>query len=378
MSAKLPPLPPRKRSRVALRLTAAAALGRFELQRCTECSAVQYPPREACHRCLSVDLEWTAQSGTGQLIAETTLHHSHEPYFRQHLPWRVGLVRLEAGPTIVAHLHRCVPAAPAAVQIVARLDRAGHAALIARLPGEDITMTDDPNIRQMSCDPRGLNILITDATTAVGESLVRGFIEAGAKQIWAGAPPGKALRKPASGSIVVTPLDVRNSESVRRAAQSVGAQIDVVVNNSRHEAGSEVVSAEIAQEEMAVNYFGLVHLTEHFVPLLQARSADGITAWVNLLSIYAMCNLPSQPTFSASMAAALSLSQGLRARVQPNGLRVVNVFAGPVSPDSLARAICGALRDGVEDCYPGEVAQDLLARWLESPKTLERELAANG
>jgi NAD(P)-dependent dehydrogenase (short-subunit alcohol dehydrogenase family)/uncharacterized OB-fold protein len=378
LSSKLPPLPPFKRSRVALRLTAAAALGGFELQRCTECSAIQYPPREACHRCLSVGLEWTAQSGEGQLIAETTLHHSHEPYFRQHLPWRVGLVKLDVGPTIVAHLHRSVPCAPAAVRIVARLDRAGHAALVARLPGEDIIMNDDPNIRQMSCDPRGLNVLITDATTGVGEALVRGFIEAGAKQIWAGAPPGKALRKPASGSIVVTPLDVRNSDSVKRAAESVGSDIDILVNSSRYEGGSGLVAADSAQEEMTVNYFGLVHLSQYFAPLMQTRAASGIAGWVNLLSVYAICNLPSQPTFSASMAAALSLSQALRAQVRTSGLRVVNVFAGPVSPEALARSVVGALGDGLEDCYAGEVAQDLLARWRESPKVLERELAANG
>jgi uncharacterized OB-fold protein len=149
LSTTLPPLPPIKRSRVALRLTEAAALGRFELQRCAECSAVQYPPREACHRCLSVDLRWTLQPGNGQLIAQTRLFHSHEPYFRQHLPLRVGLVRLDAGPTLVTHVHQSVPSPPAAVQIAARLDHAGQAALIACVPGEDIAMTDDPKIREM-------------------------------------------------------------------------------------------------------------------------------------------------------------------------------------------------------------------------------------
>ncbi|MFL6601193.1 MAG: Zn-ribbon domain-containing OB-fold protein [Steroidobacteraceae bacterium] len=143
------PLPPSKRSRVVLGLTAAAALGRFELQRCARCSTVQYPPREACHRCLSVDLEWTLQSGTGQLIAKTTLFHSHEPFFKQHLPWRVGLVRLDAGPNVVTHLHASVTVAPSAVQVTARLDCAGQAALIACLPGEHSTLTDDPNIRHL-------------------------------------------------------------------------------------------------------------------------------------------------------------------------------------------------------------------------------------
>ena len=52
-------LPPGSRSRAALGLTAAAALGRFELQVCATCKAVQYPPREICHVCLGDELIWT-------------------------------------------------------------------------------------------------------------------------------------------------------------------------------------------------------------------------------------------------------------------------------------------------------------------------------
>jgi ribosomal protein L40E len=59
-------LPPWARGRTALGMTAAAAEGRFELQVCLRCRAVQYPPRDACHRCLSSQLKWTAQSGAGR------------------------------------------------------------------------------------------------------------------------------------------------------------------------------------------------------------------------------------------------------------------------------------------------------------------------
>ncbi|HLB16524.1 MAG TPA: zinc ribbon domain-containing protein, partial [Burkholderiales bacterium] len=48
LRTRLPTLPPGTRSRVALGLTAAAAEGRFALQVCRDCGAVQYPPREAC------------------------------------------------------------------------------------------------------------------------------------------------------------------------------------------------------------------------------------------------------------------------------------------------------------------------------------------
>jgi len=46
-----------------------------------------------------------------------------------------------------------------------------------------------------------------------------------------------------------------------------------------------------------------------------------------------------------------------------------------LTPGALANAIVDALKDGVEDIYPGDVAQEWLARWEESPKVLERELS---
>ena len=42
----------------------------------------------------------------------------------------------------------------------------------------------------------------------------------------------------------------------------------------------------------------------------------------------------------------------------------------------LASAIVKALREGIEDVYPGDVAQEWVERWRENPKVLERELAA--
>ncbi len=48
---RVPVEPPDSRSRAALGLSVAAARGRFMLQVCTECSAIQYPPRSRCSVC---------------------------------------------------------------------------------------------------------------------------------------------------------------------------------------------------------------------------------------------------------------------------------------------------------------------------------------
>jgi uncharacterized OB-fold protein len=147
-------LPPWARGRTALGMTAAAAEGRFELQVCQRCRAVQYPPRDACHRCLSAELQWTAQDGAGELLSATVLHHSNDPFYRERLPWRLGLVRLDAGPTVIVHLHGDV-AAPYSheavrVRVGARLDRAGAAVLIGFPPEETANMADDKMLREMT------------------------------------------------------------------------------------------------------------------------------------------------------------------------------------------------------------------------------------
>ena len=162
LRTRLPVLPPWQRSRIALGLTAGAAEGRFELQVCTACGATQYPPREACVRCLSTELPWRAQSGAGELIAETRLAHSHDVFFRERLPWRLGMVRLDAGPTVVVHLHGDVAAAPARVRVGARLDKAGMAVLVG-FPEKDVSnMADDRQLREMTCDPKYRKALVTD------------------------------------------------------------------------------------------------------------------------------------------------------------------------------------------------------------------------
>lgn len=392
-------LPPWSRGRVALGLTAAAAEGRFELQVCQQCQTVQYPPREACHRCLSPELKWRAQTGEGMLLGETRLHHSNDLFFRERLPWRLGLVQLDAGPTVIVHLHGEVGTAPMRVKVGARLDRAGQAVLIG-FPNEGSEhMADDSMLREMTSDPKFRKVLVTDGKTPVGQAVVKAMVKAGADIVWVGhAEPWKKLPGlddiTALKQVTLVPLDLTNERSVTELAGEIGGKVDIVVNTAEVHRGFGIAArrgTDVARAEMDINYFGLLRLAQGFGPALKGRSADGVAhaaAWVNLLSVYALSNYPPHGTFSASKAAALSLSQCLRAEMRPAGIRVINVFPGPIddewnqnlpppklAPQALANAIVNALKEGIEDVYPGEVAQEWLERWRDNPKVLERELA---
>jgi NAD(P)-dependent dehydrogenase (short-subunit alcohol dehydrogenase family)/uncharacterized OB-fold protein len=399
LPTRRPTLPPLSRGRAALGLTAAAAVGRLRLQVCEECGAVQYPPREVCRSCLSDRLVWRDQDGRGELISETVLRAAQELFFRERLPWRTGMVRLDAGVTAVAFVHQNVAAAPCRVRLEAALDRAGQAVLVAVDAEGRSELSDDPKLRELTCDPRNRKVLVTDGKSATGLSLANALIEADADIVWLGeaepwkkVPGFEALRT--SPRVVAVPLDVTDGRSVRELAGEIGGKVDIVINNADcHRAFSLSARRGIdtAQLEMDINYFGLLRLAQEFAPVLKGRAADGTAgavAWVNLLSIFALANYPPHGTYSASKAAALSLSQNLRAELRPAGVRVLNVFPGPIddewdqlvlppklSPNAVAGAVVAALRGSLEDVFPGDIAQDWLARYLDNPKALERELS---
>ncbi|NVM90213.1 NAD(P)-dependent dehydrogenase (short-subunit alcohol dehydrogenase family)/uncharacterized OB-fold protein [Variovorax sp. SG517] len=403
-------LPPMGRGRVAHGLTRAAALSdHLELQVCEECGTVQYPPRDACGNCLSPELDWRKQSPCGELLSVATLHHSNHLYFRERLPWRIGVVRLDSGANVIAFLTDSVapPTSPAGsertrVQVLLRLDRAGQAVLVAQ-PIEELNIDAKDKLQmETGCSPRGRKILVTDGKTAVGQAIVLALLEAGAETVWAGySEPWKrsselARLKDIPG-VVPVPLDLTDARSVSALGAELGGKVDIIVSNAevhRTEGISSRPGTDVARAEMEVNYFGLLRLAQAFAPALKGRAADGpghAVAWVNLLSVFALSNFPSQATYSASKAAALSLAQCLRAEMLPHGIRVLNVFPGPIddewnqnvpppklSPGALAGAMVRALTDGLEDLYPGDVAREWLARWRDNPKALERELVLGG
>jgi NAD(P)-dependent dehydrogenase (short-subunit alcohol dehydrogenase family) len=263
-------------------------------------------------------------------------------------------------------------------------------------------MADDKMLREMTSDPKFRKVLVTDGKTAVGQALVRALVAAGADIVWVGhAEPWKKM--PGMDDITslpqvsLVPLDVTNGRSVKELAGELGGKVDILINNAevhRTYGISARRGTDVAKAEIEVNYLGLLRLAQEFGPALMGRAADGqagATAWVNVLSIFALCNFPRHGTFSASKAAAYSLSQCHRAEMRQAGIRVINAFPGPiddewnqnmpppkVTPEALANAIVRALRDGVEDIYPGDVAQEWLERWRDNPKVLERELGNGG
>jgi len=398
---KVPVLPPVARSRAALGLGVMAAQGRFGLQVCSECAAIQYPPRDACVKCMSEDLAWQDVDPKGKVMAETTIRVSPEPYFRERMPWRMGAVQLAVGPTLNCHLHGEIGRGDA-VRMALKLDKAGQGVLIALpLKGSDV-MQDDPVLRAMSCDPKHRRILISDARAPMALALTQAMLSAGAAHVFLGEPeawlswPERAELE-GMENVSILPLDVTDVSSVAKLAAEIGGKVDILINTASYVRVGGIMDNDtsFASNSFEVNALGLMRLAQGFGRAMSGRVQDGINsaaAFVNILSVRALSPDANYGAFGASQAAARSISQSLRAEFQSSGMRMMNVYIGPiegdawfqplpppkVTPNAIARSVVSGLVDGLEEVTCGDIARDVYARWQADALLLEREMTGGG
>jgi len=237
---------------------------------------------------------------------------------------------------------------------------------------------------------QGSVALVTGANRGIGAAFVSGLLEAGAQRVYAAARDPKTLAALAQSDARVVPiaLDITDDTSVQAAAARL-RDVDLVVNNAGVLLGARLIAdtdLAAARQEMEVNYFGLLRMCRAFAPIL---AANGGGALINLLSILARMASPAGGGYSASKAAALSLTQAVRAELHAQGTRVIGVLPGfvdtamaegvsapKIQPSEVVRATLDALlTDDQDDVYPGEQASQIAALLLQDPKAVERLFA---
>ncbi|NUR62936.1 MAG: SDR family NAD(P)-dependent oxidoreductase [Catenulispora sp.] len=227
----------------------------------------------------------------------------------------------------------------------------------------------------------GKTVLITGANRGIGRALTEEALQRGAAVVYAGT------RKPFSHAdprVRPVTIDLADPDGIRAAAKGID-ELDVLVNNAGIAAYDDLSDPEVLRQQLAVNVFGPLEVTNAFVPAL-TRSRGAI---VTVSSTAGLAPLPFIPSYSISKAAVLALTQAHRALLAPSGVRVHAVLAGPVdtemskdfqaakaSPRSVAAAIFDGLAAGQEEIFPDPAAQQLTAAWADgASKVLERSYA---
>jgi NAD(P)-dependent dehydrogenase (short-subunit alcohol dehydrogenase family) len=236
-------------------------------------------------------------------------------------------------------------------------------------------------------------VLVTGSNRGLGRALVEAALKAGARRVYAGARDPKQLQSllvQGEGRVVPLALDITDQSSLRAAAERA-PDVSILINNAGVLASQNVLTSraeEIAQE-FNTNFFGTLSAIKAFLPALErAGSALHGGALVNLLSVVSLASMPGIGAYSASKAAASSLTQALRGDLAKRNISVHGVFAGPIdtdmlravdmpktSPAEVARAIIEGVELGLEDIYPDPTSKGMFATWRGDPKALERQLA---
>ena len=80
------------------------AAGVLRLQFCAACAAYQFYPRPLCMACGAPAPDWADASGRGRLYAVSWLAMAPSAPFKPLVPYGIGLVDLEEGPRMMAHI----------------------------------------------------------------------------------------------------------------------------------------------------------------------------------------------------------------------------------------------------------------------------------
>ena len=209
---------------------------------------------------------------------------------------------------------------------------------------------------------------VTGANRGLGAAFAKALLAAGAHKVYAGARDPDSVTLPG-----VTPirLDVTRPEEIAAAARECG-DVDLLINNAGISRGGEGFLAagglEAARAEMETNYFGPLGVAKEFAPIL-GRNGGG--AIVNVLSVLSWVTFPRVAGYSASKAAAWSLTNGLRNELRGQGTQVLGLHVGYMDTD-MARHVEGP-KSRPEDV----VAQVLAALEAGGEEVLADELSRN-
>jgi NAD(P)-dependent dehydrogenase (short-subunit alcohol dehydrogenase family) len=218
--------------------------------------------------------------------------------------------------------------------------------------------------------------LVTGANRGIGLAFARGLLAAGARKVYAAARDPKTIALP---GVVPLALDVTDPGAVAAAAATAG-DVTLLVNNAGIVRGGALLSGDAiaaARAELETNYFGPFVTSRAFAPIL-ARNGGG--AIINMLSALAWITFPRIPSYSASKAAAWSLTNALRGELRAQGTQVVGVHVGFVdtdmaknapgpktAPDDLVARVLAAVDAGAEEVLVDEVSRQVKAGLSATP-----------
>lgn len=221
-------------------------------------------------------------------------------------------------------------------------------------------------------DFQGLNVVVTGASSGLGQSIAIGAARRGAEAValtystnFAGAEETAAAVRDFGAEAVVVKCDVAEDAECRALAEALRGweRIDALFNNAgmtvfaADHANLAAVSSDDFLNIYRVNVVGAFQMIRACQPLLEA--ASGIAAVVNTSSIAGVWGIGSSVPYAASKGAmntmTLSLARALAPKIRVNAI-CPGFIDTPWFDKGPQASVRERLREGVAKATPLQVA----------------------
>jgi short-subunit dehydrogenase len=178
-------------------------------------------------------------------------------------------------------------------------------------------------------------VVVTGASSGIGEALARRLGDAGAKVLLVARSADKLEEmqkaiEARGGVAFVYAADLSSAEDTQRAIDAILAdhgRVDVLINNAgmsiRRSVTKSYDRVHDFERTLALNFLGAVRLIMGFLPGMRARKSGQI---INVSTIGVQVNVPRYGAYLASKAALDAFSRVLAVEVLKEGVKVTTVY----------------------------------------------------
>ena len=218
-------------------------------------------------------------------------------------------------------------------------------------------------------------ILITGATSGIGEACARQFAKLGYSLILFARREELLLRlkeeiEKMGGTVITLKVDVQIESQVSEALDSLPDEIKqnlaILINNAGLAVGRGPISEGIIDDwerMIDTNIKGLLYVSRHVVPIMQANQKGHV---FNISSIAGKEVYAGGNVYCATKHAVDALSKAMRIDLVQHNIKVTNIAPGAVESEfSIVRfkgneELAKSVYEGFDALNPGDVAETIV------------------
>jgi len=217
----------------------------------------------------------------------------------------------------------------------------------------------------------GKVVIVTGASSGIGESTAREFARAGAITVLAARRSERLERlqkeiEEMGGQALAVRTDLTELDQITNLVQttlSAFGRIDVLANIAGWAFYDwfEELSADELRRTYEVNVIGLAELTRQVIPTMKTQRSGFI---LNMSSYVSRISVPPLTVYASTKYAVEGLTDGLRRALLPWGITVIRIHPSSVSGTEFNK---GVMREGRVEYSPvpiGRISRERLARHI--------------